>query len=175
MFRAKYCFSADFVIQSKQKNRKRSKKLKTLYTNRMILRDWCEADIGCEVYNEDSIRYLIGVKNNYAVVLKENNQIIGTIGLNEDADGNPNVRNVGVRILPQYQNHGLMTEALSEVIDTASDITDTLSWFCKVDDERSQHMANKFGFVYVKTFLADQHNLPCDFYYYILKLNSNRH
>ncbi len=147
--------------------------MKTLQTERLILRDWCEKDIGCEVYNENSIQYLMSVKNNYAVVLKENNQIIGTIGLNEDADGNPNIRNVGVRIIEKYQNQGFMTEALNAVIDSAHEITDTLSWFCKTDDERSQYLARKFGFEYVKTFLKEEHNLPCDFYYYILKLDSN--
>ena len=40
-------------------------------------------------------------KNNFAVVLKENSEIIGTIGLNEDADGNENILNVGGRIVPQ--------------------------------------------------------------------------
>ena len=113
---------------------------------------------------------MIKVKNNYAVVLKENNEIIGTIGLNEDADGNENIRNVGVRIIPQYQNKGYMTEALKAVINSA---TDVLSWFCKVDDLRSQHIAKKLGFVYVKTFTKADHNLPSDFYYYILEKNSN--
>ena len=86
--------------------------MKTLSTERLILRDWCEDDIGCSVHNEDTIRYLINAKNNYAVVLKANNEIIGTIGLNEDADGKEYVRNVGVRIVPQYQNRGYITEAL---------------------------------------------------------------
>ena len=142
----------------------------TLSTERLILRDWCEDDIGCSVHNEDAIRYLIKVKNNYAVVLKENNEIIGTIGLNEDADGNENIRNVGVRIIPQHQNKGYMTEALKAVINSA---TDVLSWFCKVDDLRSQHIAEKLGFAYVKTFAKAQYNLPSDFYYYILDKNSN--
>ena len=142
----------------------------TLSTERLILRDWCEDDIGCSVHNEETIRYLIKVKNNYAVVLKENNEIIGTIGLNEDADGNENIRNVGVRIVPQHQNKGYMTEALKAVIDSA---TDVLSWFCKVEDLRSQHIAKKFGFGYVKTFAKADHNLPSDFYYYILEKNSN--
>ncbi len=39
----------------------------TLSTERLILRDWCEDDIGCSVHNEDAIRYLIKVKNNYYV------------------------------------------------------------------------------------------------------------
>lgn len=147
--------------------------MKTLITERLILRDWCESDIGCEVYVEDTIKYLIDVKNNYAVVLKENNTVIGTIGLNEDADGKANVRNVGIRIITQYQNQGLMSEALKAVIGIAHNITDALSWFCSADDKRSQHIAEKFGFVYVKTFSKAQYDLPSDFYYYILKLDSN--
>ena len=87
--------------------------MKTLETDRLILRDWNSEDIGCEVYDETTIQYLISVKNNYAVVFKENGIVIGTIGLNEDADNNPNRRNVGIRLLEQYQNKGLMSEALS--------------------------------------------------------------
>ncbi len=142
----------------------------TLSTERLILRDWCEDDIGCSVHNEDAIRYLINVKNNYAIVLKESHEIIGTIGLNEDADGKENVRNVGVRIVPQHQNKGYITEALKAVVDST---IATLSWFCKAEDLRSQHIAEKLGFVYVKTFTKTQYNLPSDFYYYILEKNSN--
>ncbi len=147
--------------------------MKTLSTKRLILRDWCEDDIGCSVHNEDTIRYLINMKNNYAVVLKENNEIIGTIGLNEDADGKENVRNVGVRIVPQHQNRGYITEALRAVVDSVRDTNDGLSWFCKAEDLRSQHIAKKIGFVYVKTFVKSQYNLPDDFYYYLLDKNSN--
>lgn len=144
--------------------------MKTLSTKRLVLRDWCEGDIGSLVHTEDAIRYLLKTKNNYAVVLKENNEIIGTIGLNEDADGQVNVRNVGVRVLPQYQNKGYMTEALRAVIDNAHNIADALSWFCKVEDKRSQHIAEKLGFKYVKTFTKDRYDLQSDFYYYILEL-----
>ena len=91
-------------------------------------------------------------KNNFAVVLKENSEIIGTIGLNEDADGNENILNVG----------GENCSA-----------TDVLSWFCTVDDLRSQHIAKKLGFVYIKTFAKAEYNLLSDFYYYILEKNSN--
>jgi len=147
--------------------------MKTLETRRLILRDWSTNDIGCEVHNESVIRYLISVKNNYAVVLKENGLVVGTIGLNEDADGDLNVRNVGIRMLDRYQNKGLMSEALECVIRNVSDITDTLSYFCLADDERSRHIAEKFGFKYIKTFRNVQRNPadePKDFYYYRLKI-----
>ena len=149
---------------------RRNNTMITLSTERLILRDWCKDDIGCSVHNEDAIRYLIKVKNNYAIVLKENNEIIGTIGLNEDADGNVNIRNVGVRIVPQHQNKGYMSEALKAVLDSTAD---TLSWCCKAEDLRSQHIAEKLGFAYVKTFAKAQYNLPSDFYYYILEKSSN--
>lgn len=147
--------------------------MKTLITERLILRDWRKSDIGCDVHSEDAIRYLIDAKNNYAVVLKENSKVIGTIGLNEDADGKANVRNVGIRIIDQYQNQGLMSEALKAVIAVAYTITDTLSWFCMADDKRSQHIAEKFGFTYVKTFSKEQYNLQSDMYYYVLRLAAN--
>lgn len=73
--------------------------MKTLETDRLILRDWCIEDIGCEVYDEGTIQYLIQAKNNYALVLKENSEVIGTVGLNEDAENNPRRRNVGIRLL----------------------------------------------------------------------------
>ena len=104
-------------------------------------------------------------------VLKETGSVIGTIGLNEDADDNEKRRNVGVRIAEQYRNMGLMSEALTEVF--ANNKGKEFSWFCKVDDERSGHLAEKFGFEYIKTFPKVQRNEkeePSDYYYYVLKL-----
>ena len=147
--------------------------MKTLETERLILRDWTLEDIGCQVFDETVIRYLITVKNNYAVVLKENNLVIGTIGLNEDADDDLDTRNVGIRLLEQYHNQGLMSEALECVIHNANSITKALSYFCTTDDKRSQHIAEKFGFQYIKTFYNVQRtasDVPKDFYYYKLEL-----
>ena len=150
--------------------------MKTLETDRLILRDWNSEDIGCEVFDEHIIQYLISVKNNYAVIFKKNGIVIITIGLNEDADNNPTPRNVGIRLFEQYQNKGLMSEALKCVIRNASEITDELSYLCSCDDKRSQHIAEKFGFQYIKTFYRVQKNPsdePKDFFYYILKLTED--
>ena len=147
--------------------------MKTLETDRLILRDWSLDDIGCEVFDECVIRYLVEVQNNYAVILKENGAIIGTIGLNEDADDNPDIRNVGIRIIEPYRNKGLMSEALECVIKNADFPAKELSYLCKSDDKRSQHIAEKIGFKYIKTFYNIQKNptdKPKDFYYYRLKL-----
>ena len=145
--------------------------MKTLETKRLILRDWVDDDLGSGIHTDEIIKYLIEVKNNYAVVLKETGEIIGTIGLNEDADDNEKRRNVGVRIAEQYRNMGLMSEALTEVF--ANNKGKEFSWFCKVDDERSRHLAEKFGFEYIKTFPKVQRNekeVPTDYFYYVLKL-----
>ena len=145
--------------------------MKTLETARLILRDWTDEDLGCGIHTDEIIKYLIEAKNNYAVVFKETGAVIGTIGLNEDADDNEKRRNVGVRIAEQYRNVGLMTEALTEVF--ANNKGKEFSWFCKVDDARSRHLAEKFGFEYIKTFPKVQRNEkeePSDYYYYVLKL-----
>ena len=145
--------------------------MKTLETSRLILRDWNSADFGCGIHTDEIIRYLIEAKNNYAVVLKETGAIIGTIGLNEDADDNEKRRNVGVRIIEKYRNKGLLSEALTEIFADNKD--KEFSWFCKTDDERSKHLAKKFGFEYVKTFPKVQRNekdVPADYFYYVLKL-----
>lgn len=149
--------------------------MRMLETDRLILRDWTIEDIGCEVYGEDEIRYLLAAQNNYAVVLKENGVVIGTIGLNEDADNNPDVRNVGICLLEPYWNQGLMSEALKCVIQNAGDYIKELSYLCETDDMRSQHIAQKFGFQYVKTFHNVQsrnYSEPKDFYYYRLELRA---
>ena len=151
--------------------------MKTLETKRLFLRDWTENDIGCGVFDEDTIRYLITAKNNYAVVLKGNDLVIGTIGLNEDAeeDDPRKVRNIGFRLLEPYRNQGLMTEALKCVIENAYEITDELSYVCPTDHVISRHIAEKFGFQYVKTFYAFQKTLqdkPTDFLYFRMKLVS---
>ena len=147
--------------------------MKLLETHRLILRDWTLEDIGCEVYNENEIRYLLVAKNNYAVVLREKELVIGTIGLNEDADNKPDVRNVGISLLEPYWNQGLMSEALECVIQNVENSIKALSYLCETDDKRSQHIAEKFGFQYVKTFYNVQSrdfDEPKNFYYYRLKL-----
>ena len=147
--------------------------MKTLETERLILRDWMLEDIGCGIYDENCIRYLISVRNNYALVLKENGLVVGSIGLNEDADNNPEARNVGIILLEPYRNRGIMSEALTCVIQNINDVTKKLSYVCSTEDKRSQHLAEKFGFRYVKTLYNAQGNIsnkPTDAYYYILEL-----
>lgn len=148
--------------------------MRTLETNRLILRDWNETDIGnCDVYSDDIIQYLLSAKNNYAVVLKDSNKVIGSIGLNEDAENSQLRRNIGFSLLEQFRNKGYMSEALDIVIKTAKEITPCLSYAHNVNDLRSKHIAEKFGFVYIKTIFGVKRNPDeeaVDFMYYILEL-----
>ena len=118
--------------------------MRTLETERLILRDWKETDLNdificlsnprvtipegsspCESIEdcECVLDYLILVKNNYAIELKENASVIGGIGLNEDTKGNPNARNLGFYLAEEYWNKGIMTEALTIVIANAKEVT----------------------------------------------------
>ena len=170
--------------------------MKTLETKRLILRDWELTDLDDyfvfksnpnvtipdgslpKKYKEEclpELKYLIHVKNNYALVLKETGKVIGSVGLNEDTDGNENARNVGFVLDESYWNQGLMTEALKEIIANASEITSCLSCIHAAGNTRTEHIIKKLGFKYIKIF----HNIkresdiyPHDDLYYLLELNS---
>lgn len=168
--------------------------MKTLETKRLILRDWELTDIDdyfafmsnpnvtipegtlpkkCKEDCLPLLKYLIQAKNNYALVLKESGEVIGSVGMNEDADGNENARNVGFILKESFWNQGLMTEALEEIIANASEITSILSCGHAEGNTRTEHIIKKLGFKYVKTL----HNIkresdenPHDDLYYVLEL-----
>jgi RimJ/RimL family protein N-acetyltransferase len=170
--------------------------MKTLETKRLILRDWELTDLDdyfvfksnpnvtipdgslsqkCREECLPELKYLICAKNNYALVLKETGKVIGSVGLNEDADGNENARNVGFVLAESYWNQGLMTEALIEIIANASKITSYLSCMHDAGNTRTKHIIEKLGFKYIKTF--NNVKRECDIYshdclYYILYLNA---
>jgi len=148
--------------------------MKTLETERMILRDWAESDLDdfAELWTNPNVtvpqgdppmkdkeacrsllQLLIGLKNNYALELKETGKVIGSVGLNEDADDNPDGRNVGYIMNEAYWNRGYMQEALKAVIDHASKVTSFLSaaFFVGSDNPKSRHIVEKMGFRFVKT------------------------
>ena len=142
--------------------------MRTLETERLLLRDWNETDIGrCSLYDENTIRYLLSAQNNYAVILKNSGEIIGSIGLNEDGEHNEQRRNIGIVLLEQYWNKGIMSEALAATIHMAHEITPCLSYMHIVGDLRSKHIAEKFEFKYIKTICSED---GCEkFMYYILE------
>ena len=167
--------------------------MRTLETERLILRDWKETDLKdificlsnprvtipegssvCESVEKCKcvLDYLILVKNNYAIELKENASVIGGIGLNEDAKGNPNARNLGFYLAEEYWNKGIMTEALTTVIANAKEVTEVLS-ATHNNNPKTEHILTKLGFKQVDVIKnvkrkvdVENHDEP----YYILEL-----
>ena len=167
--------------------------MKTLETDRLILRDWNQADLedmfavlsnpnvtvpegSSPVKTKENcneiLNYLIAVKNNYAIELKSTDSVIGSIGLNEDAKGDIETRNLGFYLAEEYWNQGIMTEALTAVIENAKEITCRLS-ATHNNNPKSEHLLKKFGFQQVDVIRnvkrkvdAQPHNEP----YYVLEL-----
>ena len=111
-------------------------------------------------------------KNGYAIVLKLTGSVIGGIGLNEDAKGNHETRNLGFYLAEEYWNRGIMTEALTVVIANAKEITGSLS-ATQYNNPKSEHLLIKMGFQQVDVI----HNVkrkvdaePHDEPYYLLML-----
>lgn len=145
--------------------------MKTLVTERLILRDWKLSDLDdyFKIKSNPNItihdgelpknsveeclpilKYLIEVKNNYALELKENGIVVGSVGINEDAEENDNARNIGFVLNEDYWNQGLMSEALREIIANAHEYTVFLSCGHSIDNVRSEHIIKKLGFQFIK-------------------------
>lgn len=76
-----------------------------------------------ETYTLDLIRYLqkeytTGRYSDFAIILKENSKMIGTVGFTSYDDKNK-VAEVGYVISPEYWHRGIATEALSAILGIA--------------------------------------------------------
>lgn len=167
--------------------------MKTLETDRLLLRDWKETDLedmfvilsnpnvtipegSSTVETRDKCRevlqYLMAVKNNYAIELKSTGIVISMIGLNEDAKMDKNTRNLGFCLAEEYWNQGFMTEALTAVIENAKAITGKLS-ATHDKNPKSEHLLQKFGFQQVDTIYKMKRRSDTEFHeepYFILEL-----
>ena len=167
--------------------------MRTLETERLILRDWKETDLNdificlsnprvtipegsspCESIEDCKcvLDYLILVKNNYAIELKENASVIGGIGLNEDTKGNPNARNLGFYLAEEYWNKGIMTQALTTVIANAKEVTEVLS-ASHNNNPKTDHILTNLGFKQVDVIKNVKRKVDVEYHdepYYILEL-----
>ena len=176
----------------------------TIETDRLILRPWQESDV-TDFYeyastpgvgemagwkHHDSIEVsreilqsFISEKNIFAIVYKENNKIIGSLGLHkswandERSYAHFNIKEIGYVLSKAYWGKGLMPEAVTSVIRFYFDK-------CKLDaltichfssNIQSKRVIEKCGFTFVKEseYFAKQLELTFDDMQYILLNKTN--
>lgn len=147
----------------------------TLTTERLVLRAWQETDsadlyeyaqnelVGpnagwpphkSEEESKQIIQMFLASNDTYAIVLKEENKVIGGIGMHErKPDENLehlNQREIGYILNPAYWGRGIMPEAVNRVIDYGfNDMNLDVIWCGHFDfNENSKRVVEKCGFVH---------------------------
>jgi len=144
--------------------------MKTLETERLILRAWSlnDADDFYEYAkhpevglnggwpphtskdeSQKVIQYFINDADIWAIVWKENNKVIGSVGLHADGKRpNINVRELGFVVSADYWGMGIATEASKRVIAHGfEDIgLDLVSTYHKSFNDRAKRVVEKCGF-----------------------------
>lgn len=149
--------------------------LETLITERLILRQWKESD-SKDLYeyakselvgpnagwpphkNEEEskqvIRMFIRDNDTYAVVLKEENKVIGSIGLHDRKPDESLLdlkqREIGYALNPKYWGKGLIPEAVNRVIQYGFEkLNLDVIWCGHFDtNHNSKRVCEKCGFNY---------------------------
>ena len=144
-------------------------------TPRLILRPWLESDVA-DMYEYASVpgvgemagwnhhkdmaesreilQMFIREKKTFAIVLKENGKVIGSLGLeNMKPDPYPEERlgrEIGYVLSKAYWGRGLMTEAVTAVIGYCFDVLgyDYLICCHFIQNDRSRRVIEKCGFAY---------------------------
>lgn len=149
-----------------------------LETPRLILRPWCGSDLE-DFYEYASVPgvgemagwnhhkskeesawildLFIREKKTFALVLKENSKVIGSLGLEpRDADAclaeHLMGREIGYALSKDYWGRGLMPEAVRAVIDFCFQVLEYDYLTCGHFDcnDRSRRVVEKSGFVFLK-------------------------
>ena len=149
--------------------------METLTTGRLILREWRETDskdlqeyaksdlVGPNAgwpphKDEEESKAIIQmfIKNNdsYAIVLKEENKVIGGIGLHnrkpDDSLSDLNQREIGYVLNPKYWGKGIVPEAVNCLINYGfNDMNLDLIWCGHYDfNNKSKRVVEKCNFKY---------------------------
>ena len=146
--------------------------MNSMETERLILRPWRATDLDdlYEYSADDRVGPMAGWKphisseeaqkaldeyvsqaNHWAIVLKAENKVIGSIKLNPDNNrGKYYAKAISFALSPLYWGKGIMTEAVKRVIRYAFDEikVDLLSAFHYSENLRSKRVMEKCGFEY---------------------------
>ncbi|MFU1796249.1 GNAT family N-acetyltransferase [Paenibacillus azoreducens] len=154
--------------------------MKTLETERFILRGWKESDADeyfelyqnpdvesagakiCENINEslEFIRLLIKCQESWAIVLKENGIVVGSIFLS-DINRHDRYKELEYVISEGHQNKGYATEAVKRMLEYAFTELDLLVVaVCHYPSNlKSKRVIEKCGFTYEGTLRKYSRNL----------------
>lgn len=146
--------------------------LRKLVTDRLILREWSMDDLN-DFYeycsspivgpnagwmphtdmkiSEEILENFIEDDETWAIVYKENNKVIGSVGLHEDEKRvSVNAKMIGYVLSDEYWGRGIMTEAVKEVIKFAfeDEDMDILTVYHYPFNKRSENVIKKCGFTY---------------------------
>lgn len=155
------------------KRKKEVWEMRILETERLVLRPWDEEDYE-DLYeyarselvgpyagwtpheNEDESRAIIRMfqseEDVYAIVLKEENKVVGSIGLHfrtPDAnDTSENQREIGFVLNPRYWGRGIVPEAVERILEYGfHELGLDLIWCGHFDfNEKSKRVVEKCGF-----------------------------
>ena len=149
--------------------------METLETQRVILRAWQLSDssdlyeyakhpeVGpnagwmphqSEEESKEVLQYFIDSNDTYAIVLKESNKVIGSVGIHErypdESLKHLKQREFGFVLSPSYWGQGLMPEIVTFLIDYGFNEMDLdLLWCGHFDfNHNSKRVIEKCGFIY---------------------------
>lgn len=164
--------------------------METLETERLILREWQDSDANdyfeiysdsdvenagakiCESINEslESIHQLIISQESWAIVLKENDKVIGSISLS-DINRHDRYKEIEYIISMKYQNKGYATEAVKCLLKYAFTELDLLVVaVCHYSSNlKSKRVIEKCGFTYEGTLRKYSRNLTDSVRYSMIK------
>lgn len=96
------------------------------------------------------IQFMMHSNEVWAITLKDDHTLIGTIGLHAESDFGANTKSLGYVLHPKYHNQGLMTEAALAVILYGFEQMDLECIRCGhfVDNIASKRVIEKCGFMY---------------------------
>lgn len=154
--------------------------MKMLETERLILREWQESD-ATDLFafskspsvmqagwrghknRDESLQYIrasIKYQESWAIVLKENHKVIGTVELS-DSNRHDRYKEIAYILSDDYQNKGYATEAVKRVLTYAfSELDLMVVAVCHYPSNiKSKRVIEKCGFTYEGTLRGYSRNL----------------
>lgn len=91
----------------------------------------------------------------FAITLKDDDLLIGIIGLTDDPKReNPNAKMIGYSLKKEYWGKGIMTEAVLAVLKVTLEKADIITAYCYPSNSRCKSVLSKCGFLYEGTLHA---------------------